>query len=305
MRATRLRSVAVGAAEPAALADFYEQVWGLRRAAEHDGVIYLRGSGPEHHILTVHPGRQSSVQGYSLGLADPDGVDALAGELRHDPRTNLVRGPAPLEGPGGGYGLTFTDPDGREVELSADVSAAEAATHQAPVLPTKVSHVVLNSPKATVYARFLIDTLGFKLSDETQFMVFLKCSRDHHSIALAQAPYPSLNHIAFEVPTLEDVLSGVEHMGANGYEPIWGPGRHGPGKNVFGYFVAPNGQVVEYTSEVEQLDDRDLAPRLWGPEDCELYDDWADVSSLRPTPEARRLMLGIAEPSIHPAWPSG
>ena len=30
---------------------------------------------------------------------------------------------------------------------------------------------------------------------------------------------------------------------------------HGPGHNVFSYFVEPNGFVVEYTAEVEQVDE--------------------------------------------------
>jgi hypothetical protein len=34
-----------------------------------------------------------------------------------------------------------------------------------------------------------------------------------------------------------------------------GPGRHGPGDNAFNYFVDPFGIVIEYTAEVEQIDD--------------------------------------------------
>ena len=35
----------------------------------------------------------------------------------------------------------------------------------------------------------------------------------------------------------------------------WGIGRHGPGNNVYSYFVEPNGFVTEYTTEVEQVGD--------------------------------------------------
>ena len=35
----------------------------------------------------------------------------------------------------------------------------------------------------------------------------------------------------------------------------WGPGRHGPGDNAFNYFIDPFGVVIEYTAEVEQIDD--------------------------------------------------
>ena len=40
-----------------------------------------------------------------------------------------------------------------------------------------------------------------------------------------------------------------------GISCAWGPGRHGPGDNVFAYFVAPFGAVIEYTSEVSEVED--------------------------------------------------
>ena len=304
MKITHLRSVTITTPDVAGLVDFYEQIWGLARCADADGAVYLRGAGTEHHILAIHPAEQASVRGYALGLADRAAVDAAAEELAADPRTELVREPAPLDTPGGGYGLVMTDPDGREIELSADVAEAGPADHDATIRPVKVAHVVLNSSRQEAYAELLVETLGFRLADETQFMQFWKCNLDHHSVAVARAPHPSLNHIAFEVPTLDDVLASIEYMRGHGYETVWGPGRHPQGMNVFGYYVAPNGQVVEYTSEVEQIDDADLAPRLWMPEDYEVYDDWADESSLRPVPETREVMLGEPEPTPHPA-PAG
>jgi len=49
-----------------------------------------------------------------------------------------------------------------------------------------------------------------------------------------------------------------------GLPPQWGPGRHGPGDNAFNYFVDPFGIVIEYTAEIEQIDDTYQAGR---PED--------------------------------------
>jgi hypothetical protein len=40
-----------------------------------------------------------------------------------------------------------------------------------------------------------------------------------------------------------------------GLQPAWGPGRHGPGNNVFAYFITPFGASMEYTAEVQQVDD--------------------------------------------------
>ncbi len=45
----------------------------------------------------------------------------------------------------------------------------------------------------------------------------------------------------------------------------WGVGRHGPGDNVFAYFVDPFGFVIEYTAEVLQVNDdyRPHGPDYW------------------------------------------
>ena len=326
MRITHLRGVELTDPAPEDVAGFYERIWGLGRVDAAGPSVYLRGTGPEHHILSIHPGTQTTVRGFRLGLADRAAVDRVAEELGIRSEVRIVSDPSPLDSPGGGYGLRITDPDGREIELSADVpqeaasppgsttssadvvragdvpTAGSAATAGGPpIRPTKVSHVVLNSPHADAYLQLLIEVLGFRVADETEHMVFLKCNLDHHSVAIARAPHASLNHVAFEVPTVDDVLAGIDHMRAHGSETIWGPGRHPQGMNAFGYFLAPNGQVVEYTAEVEQIPDEELAPRFWVPEDYEVYDDWADASSLRPTPETRTLMRGVPELAPHGA----
>ena len=50
-------------------------------------------------------------------------------------------------------------------------------------------------------------------------------------------------------------MRGAGRMKKHGFNVEWGVGRHGPGDNVFSYFVEPNGFVVEYTAEVQQVDE--------------------------------------------------
>ena len=122
-------------------------------------------------------------------------------------------------------------------------------------VPNKLSHVVLNSAQIEQQTAFFVDTLGFKLSDQTDIMDFVRCSADHHSIAMARGKGPTLNHCAFEVESIDGLMRGTGRMKKHGFNVEWGIGRHGPGDNVFGYFVEPNGFVVEYTAEVQQVDE--------------------------------------------------
>ena len=53
--------------------------------------------------------------------------------------------------------------------------------------------------------------------------------------------------------SVDALMRGLSRMKALGHEPVWGPGRHGPGGNVFCYFEDPTGFVPEYTCEVIQI----------------------------------------------------
>jgi catechol 2,3-dioxygenase len=114
---------------------------------------------------------------------------------------------------------------------------------------------VLNSAKIDEQTKFFTDLLGFRLSDSTDMMDFIRCCADHHSVAFARGNGPSLNHMAYEVSNIDGLMRGAGRVKASGFNIEWGVGRHGPGDNVFSYFVEPNGFVVEYTTEVEQVDE--------------------------------------------------
>jgi hypothetical protein len=92
-------------------------------------------------------------------------------------------------------------------------------------------------------------------------MEFLRCSSDHHSLAIFHNTGPSLNHIAYEVPNIDGLMHGSGRLKKNGFDIEWGVGRHGPGNNIFSYFIEPNGFVTEYTTEVEQIDEATHIPQ--------------------------------------------
>jgi len=95
-------------------------------------------------------------------------------------------------------------------------------------------------------------------------MAFMRCNDDHHAIVIADAPANGLNHVAFLMPNLEAVMRGSGRMIDAGFPIAWGVGRHGPGDNVFAYFIDPVGIVIEYTAEVLQVDDTYVGARAVG-----------------------------------------
>ncbi len=292
-RVTGLRSIDYNVTDVATSARFYEICWGLSPVAQHDGAQYLRATGAEHHIVSLHPGAKVGPKCVHFAADDKAAVDGLHAKLS-GLGTTINSAPAALTTPGGGYGFSFSDPDGLSYAISSDVDQHDDATMEAD-RPFKLSHVVLNSDQVGKQQDYFCDVLGFRLSDWTERMNFIRCSSDHHSIAFAHANGPSLNHTAFEVPDIDALMRGSGRMKKKGFDVGWGVGRHGPGNNVYTYFLEPNGLVIEYTAEVEQVDDtyevggpEVWAQRVGGP------DRWGFADP--PTPLMRQAMGGDPQP---------
>jgi catechol 2,3-dioxygenase len=249
---TGLRGVDLGVPDVAAHARFYTDTWRLSVAAERDGAVYLRGSGAHHHILSLHRRAQPALLCLNLAAADRAAVDVLHARVK-DAGAPRLEAPATLAEPGGGYGFGFADPEGRIARvIAADAHHPDAAAR--PDRPLKITHVVLNTPRQEEAAAFWVKALGFEVSDRS-LLTFLRCNADHHSLAFHPGESATLHHIAFEMDSIDSVMRGAGRMRDAGRPIEWGPGRHGPGHNVFAYFVSPDDFVIEYTAEIEQVDD--------------------------------------------------
>ena len=139
-----------------------------------------------------------------------------------------------------------------------------------------------------------------RLADRTVAIAFMNCNTDHHTLAVGVADNDALNHIAFLMPDIDGVMRGAGRMKDAGYGIEWGPGRHGPGDNAFNYFVGPFGIVIEYTAEVQQIDDSYLAR---GPSDWKWppgrLDQWGlGVGPTDRLKQAQRTVL-FAQPIEH------
>lgn len=248
---TGLRGVDLGVPDVAAHARFYTGVWRLSVAAESGGAVYLRGTGEYHHILSLHPRDQPTLLGVNLAAASRADVDRLHLRVKNAGAMQLDA-PAAVREPGGGYGFAFLDPEGRAVRVIAeDTRHADAAV--APDRPAKIAHVVLNTPRQEEAAAFWVEALGFEISDRS-LLTFIRCNSDHHNVAFHPGESSTLHHIAFEVDGIDSVMRGAGRMRDAGHPIEWGLGRHGPGNNVFAYFVGPDDFVVEYTAEIEKVD---------------------------------------------------
>ena len=284
---THLRHVGLAIPDYERQLAFYTRTWGLSTVASDQGIAFLAAEGsPERYIIRLRKDADKRLDLVSFGAADAADVDALAEHLIAA-GVRIAADPANLQTEGGGYGLRFFDVDGRTVEVSADVGTrTHRKIEERESIPVRLSHVVLNSTDPDATARWYSDVLGFRLSDTLAgaemgtVMNFMRCNPRHHSVAFARGPHVSLHHVSFELRGIDEFMRGTGRVLRSGTRMVWGPGRHLAGANTFAYFLDPEHNTVEYTTELAELDEDTWHPHVYDMHDSEVQDQWGTANPM-------------------------
>jgi catechol 2,3-dioxygenase len=127
----------------------------------------------------------------------------------------------------------------------------------------KIGHVVLNVSDVARSVRFYTELLGFEVSDiypdemVPGGMAFLRCNPDHHGIALVggrsgENDNRELNHIAFEVATLDEVIRARDHLLRAGVTVDFA-GRRRAGCQIAVEFRDPDNHRLEIYWGIDQI----------------------------------------------------
>jgi len=284
---THLRHVDLAVPDYRTQLDFYTNAWGLKAEHSDSGLTFLAAEGsPEQYVVRLRESADKRIDLLSFGAKDAADVDTLAGRLAAD-GVQLISEPGTLHTPGGGYGFRFFDNEGRTVEISAHVAVRQhRAIEAGESIPVRLSHVVLNSPDPDGTRAFYERHLAFALSDTLlhprmgNMMYFMRINEWHHSVAIARGPHPSLHHASFEMRGIDEYMRGTGRLLRAGVEKIWGPGRHLAGNNTFTYFLDPSGNTMEYTTELELVDEDTWHPHLYDFTQPEVSDQWGTANAM-------------------------
>jgi 2,3-dihydroxy-p-cumate/2,3-dihydroxybenzoate 3,4-dioxygenase len=272
VRVTDLLYVAHAVPDLVAERKFYGEAWGLKQVADEGGKVYFAAEGSPHpFVICLRQDDEPKTDLISFCAASRADVDAVFRQAVAA-GAKPIREPAPATGPAGGYAARFFDLDGRALEVIAETLRREPRLlAQGEAIPVGLSHIVLHSPDVRKLARFYEDGLGFRLSDWVgELMIFLRCSPAHHRLAIMPGK-PALNHVAFDVNSVDALMRGLARLTRQGVKLSWGPGRHTAGNNTFTYYLTPNGNAVEYTSGLENVDED-----TWTPTTYEMRPDVVD-----------------------------
>jgi len=271
-----IESVTYGVQDLTAGARFFKD-FGLTEAeSSRSGATYLTKEGTAVHLrLADDPGLPAPIESGPTvrevvwGVKSRSDLDAIAAELSRDRDVSA----------GADGKLCSIDPNGQviafQVTQRTDIPTAPPQPHAANArakfyeraMPEHIAHVVFFTPHPNETAEFYAERLGFLVSDTlTDFGKFLRCSSDHHNLLLINHERKGLNHVSFRLKDFDEIMGGKEFLQKRGWRPVWGPGRHVIGSNLFYYFANPCGAYVEYYADMDCITNSDAwTARDWAP----------------------------------------
>tara|TARA_Y100000588_G_scaffold217751_1_gene231665 strand:- start:149 stop:1024 length:876 start_codon:yes stop_codon:yes gene_type:complete len=261
--------------DPAMLADFYATAFGYHQTSLPDETYLLQGPGRR---LIVGPGEPGArpYHGYRLqNRQQLEGVrDFLQGQglnTEPSPSTIFQEDAVAVRDPDGWlsvFGLPRTDLP------SQKVNNVPSAVN----LSGRLQHVVVATDNLQPMMNFYEKTLGYVASDyvnadmddpTSKKVAFYRSDPEHHSFAVFSASEVRSDHHAYEVDDWNAIRDWADHMASLQIKLWWGPGRHGPGNNLFFMILDPHGNQVEISAELENMP-REMAARIWPMEERSL-----------------------------------
>lgn len=236
---------------------FYERTLGLVRHDPSGESDVRLGWGTGHHVVDLITG-DPGLDGFAFEVLDPGGVPRLARRLSE-------RGYVLAETDHDDGTLALRDPDGTWVEFHGAVNRAGEFAADPGRRPIRVQHVTLATRDMESMVQFYCE-LGFRVSDRMgDVFTWLRSTVEHHSLAIVRGSAAALDHYSYDVSGWDDFKVWCDRLADLGVAVRWGPGRHGPGNNLFIFFEDPDGNHIELSAEMERFwDDRaTYVPRIW------------------------------------------
>lgn len=261
--------------------------FGMKRSARTDDRLYMRGTGPAHHIHVTQKGDENRFIGGAFRVRSRDDLERAA----RIPGATAI---TPITEPGGGERVTLATPNGHAiwVEFGAE-TLPELPTrrvyplnfhsshlrHNRPVRQKKeitpilrIGHFVLrvkDAPLEIAWFRrhfalipsdYICGQHGKPGQDDTVAGTFLRMDRgeefvEHHCILINKSHLEGCHHSSYEVLDLDAVTTGHHHLVQQGWNLDAGYGRHYLGSLIYDYWLDPFGNRIEHYTDTDLVND--------------------------------------------------
>lgn len=255
-----LRYVRLGTVDLDSAITFATELVGLELVRREDGCAYLRGDDRDHNICYIDGDPADHTLGFEL--ADQASLDSAVQELE-------------------GHGIAvqqgtaeecfarrvenfaaFRDPTGNRFDLV--VRPHHGVRRYFPSRDagvTEFSHVGLRTSDPKRDEEFWTTLFNIHANDWIGPAPLLSFDAVHHRIALFPADRPGIQHVNFQVASIDDIMRSHYFLTSKQVRIVFGPGRHATSGATFLYFEGPDGVVYEYSHGVRMIDDPAYRPR--------------------------------------------
>jgi catechol 2,3-dioxygenase-like lactoylglutathione lyase family enzyme len=252
--------------DPAALAAFYGSAMDMKVTALTGGEFLCEG--PLRRML-VGAGPAKGLGFGAFACRDREGLDEIRARAVAE-AVEILPSPTPLFG---AEAFAVRDPDGNLIVFG--LGRAEPARSG---LRGPLQHLTLATHDVAAIEDFYVGKLGFLVSDRvvkadgSLATCFMRSNHEHHTLACFRAAEQGVDHHSYEAGEWAVMKDWCDRMGARAIPIMWGPGRHGPGNNLFIFIEDPDRNWIEISAELEVIYDRSVVEwphgertlNLWG-----------------------------------------
>ncbi len=252
----KLHHLHLTSTDPEQLSRFYARMLEYTPSRAEDGAYILSG-GQRQLLISAGPNCAASY--IAFALRDVESLEKLRGKLAAS-AGSLEPARSPLFSEGS---FAIRDPQGRRIVFGTARKAGHADSR-----PGRLQHVVFQTTALQPLVEFYVNRVGFAISDKVLHddgslaAFFLRSDHEHHSLAFFLGAKNELDHHAYETSCWNDIRDWADRFGTEHIPMFWGPGRHGPGNNLFFMVRDTDGNKLELSAELETFTP-DQPPRIW------------------------------------------
>ncbi len=253
--------------------------FGMKRAERTRDTLYMRGTDPDHHIHVTHLG-PPKFRGFAFSVESED-------DLKRFAKAPGASGIEHIDEPGGGMRVRVSDPHGYQMEVVCGMATLPPLPTRRNIVNTgdqklrragELMRLPRGPSRGEAHRSRRHDGAGRGAGDQVVSrdvrprLLRRGLCRDRRttssppstaataarpmstitSSSASPGPKVGLNHISFEVQSIDDVMLGHEHLKQAGkYKQVWGIGRHVLGSQVFDYWQDPWGRVHEHWTDTD------------------------------------------------------
>ena len=125
-----------------------------------------------------------------------------------------------------------------------------------------LQHLTFASEDVESFQNFYENKLGFQVTDRViknngeLATCFTTSNHEHHTIACFKSSKKGMDHHSYEAGDWNHIKGWCDHFASNNIKLVWGPGRHGPGNNLFVFIEDIDGNWIEISAELETVHGR-------------------------------------------------